>query len=317
MLRKIPLLAAWLLCSCNPSPDPVQAVGHTDQRPYLLVLGIAQDAGYPQAGCTKACCRKYYEGKERKHFVSCIALVSPADSLYWLFDCTPDLPAQVHLLDSLTHLSIKSLAGIFLTHAHIGHYTGLMYFGRESMNTKKIPVYCMPDMHEFLQSNGPWNQLVSLQNIELVPMKEDTAVAIGRNMTVTSFEVPHRHEYTETAGFRISTGTGSAVFIPDIDKWSKWQKSILDVIRQNDLALIDGTFYSSGEIPGRNMDEVPHPFIGESVKLFENLSAKEKSRVHFIHLNHTNPALGTASKEREEIGRKGFSVCTEGERLRF
>eukprot|EP00957_Ditylum_brightwellii_P156501 11911053-Ditylum_brightwellii.AAC.1 len=69
----------------------------------------------------------------------------------------------------------KTPDGIFLTHAHIGHYTGLMYLGREALGAVDVPVYAMPRMRSFLKNNGPWSQLVSLGNINIQNLEEKSA----------------------------------------------------------------------------------------------------------------------------------------------
>jgi len=281
-------------------------------NPFVVVLGTAQDGGYPHVGCSKECCERYYEGKEKKHFVSCIAIVDPVSHERFLFDCTPDFPLQLHLLDSI-YPSEKMIDGIFLTHAHIGHYTGLMYLGRESMNAEQVKVYAMPEMNQFLQKNGPWSLLVELQNIQLISLKADSAIRLNERISVQSFLVPHRHEFTETVGYRVSTPDKSVIFIPDIDKWEKWDQDIVAMVRENDLLFLDGTFFRNDEIANRNMSEIPHPFIEESMKLFENLSATEKTKIHFIHLNHTNPALIIGGDAQKEIESNGFHIAIERE----
>src|SRR5690606_25277372 len=57
--------------------------------------------------------------------------------------------------------------GVLLTHAHMGHYVGLAHFGREAANTDRLPVWCTSKMAAFSRENAPWDQLVSLGNIEL------------------------------------------------------------------------------------------------------------------------------------------------------
>lgn len=280
--------------------------------PFVIVLGIAQDAGYPQSGCYKGCCRELWNHPEKKKMVSCLALVDPVSKERWIFDCTPDFPKQLHVLDSLVPGNTEEvLSGIFLTHAHIGHYTGLMYLGRESMNAKAVRVYAMPGMHEFLQSNGPWEQLVTLENIHLKPIKEDSVIKLNDRISVSAFTVPHRDEFSETVGYRIKTQNRSLVFIPDIDKWEKWDRKILDLVNENDYLFLDGTFYKNGEIPGRNMSDIPHPFIEESMILFFGLSQNEKQKIFFIHFNHTNPALLENSEAQKEIYKAGFSLAKE------
>jgi pyrroloquinoline quinone biosynthesis protein B len=280
------------------------------ENPFVIVLGIAQDAGYPHAGCSKECCKRFYDGKEQKHFVSCLAVVDPVSHERFLFDCTPDFPAQLHLLDSI-YPAGKVMDGIFITHAHIGHYSGLMCLGRESMNTKNIQVFAMPEMKTFLQNNGPWSLLVQLQNIELKALKADSAIRLNERISVTPFIVPHRHEFSETVGYKISTGKKSIIFIPDIDKWSTWNHNLVELVKDNDVLFLDGTFFHDGEIAGRNMSEIPHPFMQETMKQLENLPASEKSKIHFIHLNHTNPALINGSDAQQEVEHYGFSVAKE------
>lgn len=282
-----------------------------NSAPYIVVLGTAQDGGYPHAGCRKACCMKYYQGKEPRHYVSCLALIDPMTNQRWLFDCTPDFTFQLHELDSLYPVKGLGIDGILLTHAHIGHYTGLMYLGREALDTKDVPVYAMPRMRQFLKNNGPWSQLVNLHNIDIHNLANDSTIYLNNRIWVTPFIVPHRDEYSETVGFRISTKDRNIIFIPDIDKWQKWNKDLRKVVRQNDILLVDGTFFSEGEMPGVKMQEVPHPFMEETMSLLATLPDKDKEKVFFIHMNHTNPALTGDTAAIHETEGKHFHVAKE------
>jgi len=208
-----------------------------------------------------------------------------------------------------------ALDGVFLTHAHIGHYTGLMHFGREAVGASDIPVYAMPMMAAYLSNNGPWDQLLSLQNIELRPLADGVPVELNGSLRVTPIQVPHRQEYSETVGYRIDGPNKSAVFIPDIDKWENWSTDIRDVIRDVDYALLDATFFADGELPGRDMSMIKHPFVSESMALFDALSDEQKSRVIFIHMNHTNPLLIDGSPAQSEVQKRGFRFAKEGLRL--
>lgn len=180
------------------------------------------------------------------------------------------------------------------------------------MNTGFVPVYTLPRLHRFLGMHGPWSQLLVLDNIELRKMEADSAVLISSNIKVTPLQVPHRDEFSETAGFIIQTKNKKLLFIPDIDKWNKWERSIVDLIKQVDYALLDATFFADGELPNRKMSEVPHPFVQESMELFKNLSAMDKQKIFFIHFNHTNPLLKTNSVAAKEVRQKGFNIATEG-----
>jgi len=281
------------------------------QNPYMMVLGVAQDGGFPQANCQKECCKAVFAQKIAKQFVSCIAVIDPISKDKWIFDATPDFTQQFHLLNQE---STEGKISIFLTHAHIGHYTGLMYLGREAMGTNKTKVYVMPKMRSFIEKNGPWSQLVSLQNIDLQPIKEDSIVVLNERLSVLAFKVPHRDEFSETVGYKIFTKNKSLIFIPDIDKWQKWNRNLEEMIKSVDYAFLDGTFYKDGEI-NRPMSEVPHPFVTETMDLLKNLPATEKAKVHFIHFNHTNPVMNPKSLENKEVRQKGFKVAFQGEKV--
>ena len=285
-----------------------------EDAPFLVVLGVAQDAGYPQAGCYRPHCMPGWNDRARRRGVVSLGLVDPRHGRKLLFEATPDLPEQLFELDRIAPSPPYALDGVFLTHAHIGHYTGLMYFGHEAMGAQGVPVYAMPRMHEYLSTNGPWNQLVDYGNIRLVPMHEGQP-AIFNAIRVTAFGVPHREEYSEAVGFRIEGPAKTAVFIPDIDKWSKWGQDLATLVRSVDYALIDATFYDDGELPNRDMSEVPHPFVVESMARLEELTPDERARVWFIHFNHSNPLLDPDSESSRHVRSEGFNIAIEGTRL--
>lgn len=280
------------------------------EQPYVIVLGIAQDGGAPHAACEKVCCVDKWNNPNLHNKVSSIGIVDPMSKEVWMIDATPDFAEQLHLL---SNNNSRDLKGIFLTHAHIGHYTGLMHLGREVMGAKNTTVNVMPKMENFLRNNGPWSQLVELENISLKSLRDNKPVQLNSRLTITPFKVPHRDEFSETVGYRIDGPSKSLVFIPDIDKWSKWQINITDIVENSDYSLLDGTFYDINELPGRDMSKIPHPFIIETMNLFEN--SDKKNSIYFIHLNHTNPALNTSSKEYNNIIDNGFNVTKRGYKL--
>jgi pyrroloquinoline quinone biosynthesis protein B len=258
-----------------------------------------------------------WEDRDEKRTASSIAVIDETNKTKYLFDATPDMREQLYELHRIAPDGEFSLDGVFLTHAHMGHYTGLMHFGREAAGTSKVPVYAMPRMYDYLSTNGPWDQLVRLQNIELLRLVDAKPVEFGTTVTVTPILVPHRDEYSETVGYRIEGPNKSAVFIPDIDKWEMWTTDISEVVRSVDYALLDATFFRDGELGDRDMSEIKHPFVAESMDLFDSLNDAEKARVIFIHMNHTNPLLIDGSPERAEVEQRGFRYATEGMRLKL
>lgn len=293
----------------GPGPD-------RDAGPYVVVLGIAQDGGVPQAGSKE---HPAWENPNLRRLVVSLGLVAPAGGGRWLFEATPDFREQLHLLDKIAPVDdAPGLDGIFLTHAHIGHYTGLMFLGHESLGAQGVPVYAMPRMADFLTANGPWSQLVRYENIVLHRIEDGIPVPLGNGLSVTPFLVPHRQEYAEVVGFRIEGPNRSVLFIPDIDSWEDWDETgtrIESAIASVDVAYVDGTFFANGEIPGRDMTGFPHPFITHSMQRFAELPPAEKAKVRFIHLNHTNQALLPDSEARKTIEQSGFRVAEEGEKV--
>jgi len=310
------VLFAAVCAGCAVSGGSRKAPG--GDEPYVLVLGIAQDGGYPQAACRRACCEPAWGDASRRRLVSCLAIVDPVSRERWLIDATPDFREQLHRLDGATGFAAtpgrSELTGIFITHAHIGHYTGLAHLGREAIGDDGIPVYAMPRLRGFLTDHGPWSLLVSERYVVLRDLREGEAVRLNERISVTPLVVPHRDEFSETVGFRIQGPARSVLFIPDIDKWERWRMRVEDEIARVDVAYLDGTFFANGEIPGRDMAQIPHPFIEESMARFAALPAEVRARVRFIHLNHTNPALDAAGPAAGRVREAGFGLAVEGER---
>ncbi len=284
---------------------PLIAFAQVNTTYTLKVLGVVQDGGLPHLGSNKLCCD---EAQSKRHVAS-LMLINNGNNYSYLFDASPDINEQLNFMGDRIK---KDLKGIFLTHAHIGHYTGLMYFGREALNSKSINVYAMPRMKKFLEQNGPWSQLVSLENILITELNNNSKISVDSNVIIQPFEVPHRPEFSETVGYKIYGPNKKVLFIPDIDKWYLWDKSIIDEIKKVDYALVDATFYDSKEVNYRDISEIPHPFVIESMELFDSLNEKEKNKIYFIHLNHTNPLLDSNSSEYKDLISKGYNVAQEG-----
>ena len=270
----------------------------------LVVLGVMQDGGLPQLGCTKFCC----VASTNRKTVSSLALVEPMKHRFSLLDATPDIVVQCKMVDSLFR-GVK-LHSIFLTHAHMGHYAGILHLGREAMNAKNLPLYVMPRMANFIFTNGPWSQLVQLNNISLTTIQNDVSIE-NENFSITPILVPHRDEFSETVGYRVKGPNKAILFIPDIDKWSKWSRSLIAEIEKVDYAFLDGTFFADGEVD-RPMSEIPHPFITETMSLLNDAPASIKKRVYFIHFNHTNPLINPLSSERKKVEELGYQIAKEG-----
>lgn len=283
--------------------------------PWAVVLGIAQDGGYPQAGTKE---NPAWEDPSLRRLVACLGVVDPASGERFLVDATPDFPAQLHRLDLVVPVAATpGLTGILLTHAHVGHYAGLIHLGREALGTRAVPVYTMPRMDAFLRANGPWDLLVRLGNVELRRLAHGVPMHLGARLTATPLLVPHRDEYSETVAFRIAGPRRTLLWLPDIDKWERWDAQgtrLEDVIAGVDVAYLDGTFFADGEVPGRSMAEIPHPFVRETIARLARLPPAERAKVRFVHLNRTNPLIRGDAAALAEVAAAGMRVAQEGER---
>jgi pyrroloquinoline quinone biosynthesis protein B len=260
-------------------------------------------------GCTKDCCNDLFLQPDKSRRVVSLGLIDPASNKKYMFEATPDFTQQAKALKHYSAGNKETPDGIFVTHAHIGHYTGLMYLGKEAMNADSVPVYAMPRMKSFLEQNGPWSQLVQHKNIVLQEMADQKEIQLTNNLKIIPFTVPHRDEFSETVGYTIIGPLKKVLFIPDIDKWEKWSTNIIDAVAKVDYAFVDATFYDGEEINNRDISTIPHPFIIESMDLFKDLPAAEKKKIYFIHFNHTNPVINKTSKQYQQVIEQGFNVA--------
>ena len=143
----------------------------------------------------------------------CVVVVKVVDHRerrYWLFDSSMQLSEQWRKFGGL--LNQYTLAGIFLTHAHVGHYIGLLYVGKECCNSRELPLYASRDMHSFLQSNQPFGVLYANHNVTPVPLSPEQSVQLSSRLSVTAHAVQHRADFTDTLAFTISGPSRSLFF---------------------------------------------------------------------------------------------------------
>ncbi|MFT4747266.1 MAG: pyrroloquinoline quinone biosynthesis protein B [Congregibacter sp.] len=284
----------------------------------FVILGIGQDGGAPQIGNPDD---PAWTNSSLKLWAASGALIDHRHSSRYLFEATPDLREQMNMLDSISSggSAPLGLSGVFLTHAHIGHYAGLIFVGHESIGTQGLKVFSLPRMQNYLENNGPWDQLVNYKNIDLMPITAKKSIVFNDDLSVTAHLVPHRDEYSETAGYVVSGPSKSVLFLPDIDDWDRWETEfktrIEDMISQVDVAYLDATFFDNNELPGRDMSKIPHPRVVDSMGRFENLPRTEQEKVRFFHINHSNQIRYSSSEQYNLVQQKGFKIAKRGERV--
>jgi pyrroloquinoline quinone biosynthesis protein B len=287
-----------------------------EKKASVKVIGTAQDGGIPHIGCFCPHCQRAWEDPRFSRLISSLALFDFTENKTFLVDATPDIRAQTRMIRERMEPQKRGYRywpdGILLTHAHIGHYTGLMYYGYEALSTDRIPVFCSQRMNDFLTLNGPWSQLVTQKNILLHTIRPGRKFSLTSHISIFPFLVPHRDEYTDTLGYQIIGPSGSLLYIPDIHNWKMWDRSVRDVVQQVDIALLDGTFFSPEELPSRDLSSIGHPFISDTMAFLKDIAQNGKTRILFTHLNHSNLALDPRGEARKIIEKNAFALAEDG-----
>ena len=174
-------------------------------------------------------------------------------------------------------------------------------------------VHGSKSMRAFLEGDRPWSQLVEQGHVRLAELAHEQPIELAPDLTLTPLRVPHRAEITDTYGFRIDGPNRSALFIPDIDKWDAWQRDIIEELRDVDVALIDGSFFGDGEIPGRSISEIPHPFIVETLERLAGADPAVEVELIFTQLNHTNAVAAPGTPERAAVEATGARIAERGQ----
>ena len=277
-----------------------------------ILLGTAQDAGVPQTGCTCPNCQRAWANPEHRRRVVCLGLVDETTNQSWLIDATPDVKEQLHALNQFAPNC--TLAGILITHVHMGHYTGLIQFGPEAKNSNNLPVYTTESVENYLRQNAPWSFLENQNNIAFRRLTYNNSVSLSSNLHITPIPVPHRDEFSDTLAFVVKGPQKQLFFCPDIDswddwnEWDKWNHDVREFVSTMDVALLDAPFYSAAELPGRDMSKIRHPLVTDTMARLAGVDC----RVYLTHLNHSNPLLSNGP-EREQVEAQGFTVSQFGQ----
>lgn len=264
------------------------------------VLGTAQDGGFPHAGCACVSCSAARADPRLARRVSCIGVVGE-NGRCLLVDATPDFGEQIAELARVAGRERPGVDALVLTHAHIGHYLGLALLGREAMSARGMVAHCTTRMGQFLRGNRPWSHLLERGEIVLRTLSPGMPLRFD-GVELHAFLTPHRAEDTDTIGLEIRGPRRTLVYVSDTDVFPPPLEAR---IREADVALIDGTFYDRDELPHREILEIKHPFVVESVRRF----ADARTEIHFIHLNHSNALLSADPPVLPE----GFAVARDGQ----
>ena len=284
----------------------------------IKILGTAQDGGYPQPNCDCKNCTNAINNNELVRYPASIGILDTKNKNSYLIDPTFRLLEQLNMLNKTArdnNFPKDHLKGIFITHAHMGHYPGLLFFGKEVIDSNNLAVYTSKTLEKFLNENQPWKLLIDNKNIDIKSFEFEKEINLSGNLKIIPIEIPHRQELSDTAGFIIEGKQKSGFYLPDIDSWKTFYDKFNEISIKADLLFIDGTFYSNEElmeIRGRNIKDVPHPPIKETINLLKNGVLKQNnSKIYFTHFNHTNKILDNDFKDDLKI--EGIDFLKDGE----
>jgi pyrroloquinoline quinone biosynthesis protein B len=312
----------WSLAASALLPEAARGrLAHAAQDVYALVLGSVQDAGFPQVGCYTDLCDhgRALHARGQGRFVASLALVEPSAERFYLVDATPDITRQLDLIGEASFRrragERRPFDGIFLTHAHIGHYAGLAVLGNEGLGIRDTPVYCTSAMAAFLEANDPWRFMVRQGRIRPTPLEPDQWFRLDEALEVKLLKVPHRDELADTVGLVFRGPARSLLYVPDINAWRLWDRDLSEVVTGVDFALLDASFWSLDELPGRSVEDVPHPLVTQTMDLLQGVVERGDARVVLTHLNNSNPMLLEGGPQAAAAARRGFEIAREGMRF--
>lgn len=263
--------------------------------PTVEVIGTAQDAGVPHIGCHCDHCESARTSEEQQRYATAVLL---SDGGEYLFDATPDIRFQISTVPD----------GVFLTHAHLGHLPGLLFFGQEAANAERTPVYAAEGLNDVIRNSPPLNLLIKQDNLTLNDFSSHASVEFN-DVRVESHSVEHRESLpTDTLAYMIEGPNRSLLYMTDIDEWNPTTQQLVE---QADIALVDGTFWSESEL--KRTEEVPHPYVKDSIRKLD----PERTEIYFTHLNHTNPLLNRNSSEYDRIKNAGFDIASSGTKFKL
>eukprot|EP01100_Stratorugosa_tubuloviscum_P012595 TRINITY_DN6020_c2_g1_i1.p1 TRINITY_DN6020_c2_g1~~TRINITY_DN6020_c2_g1_i1.p1 ORF type:complete len:395 (-),score=187.35 TRINITY_DN6020_c2_g1_i1:79-1263(-) len=311
---------------------------------YLVILGNAQDSGYPAVGCKDT--TAWLSGQPivsslispSKRLATCLGLVDSITGQRWLVDCTFDFAEQMRKFDLISppRPNVPYLSGIFISTPNVGSYVGLLYFSNEFMGAHNLPVYCSTMVAQTLVNNNPWNKLISNRNIVIEAIKDSQPVSLSERLFASAISLTHDNSVFDCLGLRFTGQYGvTALYLPNVpcESWEKFAPNLIELIANNDLLLLDGTYYREGEViesvwdqinPKKStteqlahsnlespMSTMPHPLVLHTSRQLVGLPPTEKAKIHFIHLNHSNILLNESSQEYKQLISSGFFVAKE------
>jgi pyrroloquinoline quinone biosynthesis protein B len=297
----------------------------------VRVLGSAAGGGFPQWNCGCSNCRDVRLGSPALRSRTQDSLAFTADGEAWFFvNASPDIHRQIQATPALTPRALRHspIHGIILTNGDLDHVLGLFSL-RESM---PFAIYATDAVRSGLVENAIFRTLerfegqVVWRRLELgreVPLAGSDGVPSGLTVEARAAKgkLPvHLEKSSTRASAEDNVGlwlrepaTGkSAVYLAATSSVDPFVSSLAA-----DCVFIDGTFWSSDELPAlgasksRAEDMAHLPISGEEGSLAKLAGITARRKI-YTHINNTNPILREDSPERGQVERAGWEVAFDG-----
>jgi len=299
----------------------------------VRLLGTAAGGGFPQWNCRCAGCEKARQTPSLAIPRTQSSVAISADSKNWfLLNVSPDIRHQIaafpDLLPPPSSVRGSALQGILITNADLDHTLGLFILREGNPLSVHAPSSVREALSEGIKLSAVLDAYSGIRWHEpphqLQPLLDSNGSPSG--LLLQAFGVPGKMPRyyvsppapsgAQAVGYRLvdeKTG-GKLVFIPDI---ASFDGSALEQMKDCDLLLLDGTFWSENEMKESGAGtltatQMAHVVIGGprgSLAQIKNLPAKRKI---YLHINNTNPILVEGSPEQMEVKAAGIEVGHDG-----
>ncbi len=282
----------------------------------VTILGTAQDGGFPQPGCQRECCLSKLA---RTHPRYPVALgIKGRDGSHHMVEASRMMHSQFKIWERKIGTYPPIPESIILTHAHLGHIDGLGLLGKEVMGARGVTVHCSQSVALHIEQTPAFSALVEQDSIRLSVWQSGVRFTPTKEcgFSIVPIPVPHRSEFSDCHALLIESEGNRLLFLPDHDSWEQTlnKQNIRDWLAnlKVDVALLDGTFWSGGELHNRDMKDVPHPTVEDSLHRLGS-KQEEDPDIRFFHLNHTNPLCNPQSEQSLIVKEMGWLVANEGD----
>ena len=301
----------------------------------IKILGSAAGGGFPQWNCNCRHCGSLRSGTLRgKSRTQTQVAISDEDHTWFLLNTSPDLRAQIEATPALHPRSTgrdSPICGVLLTSGDIDQIAGLLSL-RE---LQPFRIYCTASIRRILQEDNSmfamlnrvpnqvsWTEISSDGSFPLLTVAGNdsgircTAFSLGsRYPAYVSRERSSGLKPEEALlGLMVASSGGRFAYMPAVPAVDD---SLLQRLKDADLLLFDGTFWSDDELihvqgSGSTAHEMGHIAVSGAKGSLRQLAGLRRPRKVFVHVNNTNPMLDESGPEYAQVRAAGWEVAEDG-----